>query len=206
VSIAEDLLAPPDTDGRRARRDLNRRAVVEALLELYREGQYDPSSTDIAVRAGLSPRSLFRYFDDVDDLARAAVALAQEQARPLVQLRVTPDHPLDRRIRALAESRANLWDSFGPAARAARMRAPLRPVMAADLAVGRAFLRKQVRDLFGPELAQLGPARASLVAPMLEVACSFETYDQLRSEARLSRARAVASISAALGSLLAPPG
>jgi hypothetical protein len=41
---------------------------------------------------------------------------------------------------------------------------------------------------------------------MLEVACSFETYDQLRSEARLSRARAVASISAALGSLLAPPG
>ena len=51
----------PDTvDGRRVRRDRNRDAVVDALLTLYGEGNLEPGSAEIAERAGLSPRSLFR--------------------------------------------------------------------------------------------------------------------------------------------------
>ena len=52
-------------DGRRARRDRNRVAVVDSLLALYAEGDLNPSTDAIALRAGLSPRSLFRYFDDL---------------------------------------------------------------------------------------------------------------------------------------------
>ncbi|HRE00682.1 MAG TPA: TetR family transcriptional regulator, partial [Ilumatobacteraceae bacterium] len=60
-------------DGRRGRRDRNRDAVVDALLTLYHDGVLEPSADAIAEQAGLSARSLFRYFDDLDDLQRAAV-------------------------------------------------------------------------------------------------------------------------------------
>ena len=40
--------ADPGVDGRTARRDRNRAAVVDALLELYRDGNLRPSSLEIA--------------------------------------------------------------------------------------------------------------------------------------------------------------
>src|ERR1035438_5413311 len=61
------------TDGRQLRRRRNRETVVDALLDLYRDGNLRPSTEEIAARSGLSPRSLFRYFDDVDDLTRTAI-------------------------------------------------------------------------------------------------------------------------------------
>jgi AcrR family transcriptional regulator len=202
VSTVDSLLGPPDTDGRRARRDANRRAVVEALLDLYREGEYEPSSTDIAVRAGLSPRSLFRYFDDVDDLAQAAITLAQERARPLLAIQATVDDPVPVRIEALLESRANLWEAVGPAARASRMRAPTQPVVASNLGKGRSYLRRQLRELFAPELAGLGSERGGSVLAALDVLCSFESYDLLRNDQRHSRQRAVTVLNDALTALL----
>ena len=66
-----------ETDGRRLRRALNREAVVDALLSLYDEGNLRPGTDRIAERAGISPRSLFRYFDD---RLRRLVALYCEPA------------------------------------------------------------------------------------------------------------------------------
>ena len=48
-SLLHDLTSEAG-DGRRARRDRNRDAVVDALLELYHEGRLDPSSDEIATR------------------------------------------------------------------------------------------------------------------------------------------------------------
>ncbi|HQZ33105.1 MAG TPA: TetR family transcriptional regulator, partial [Ilumatobacteraceae bacterium] len=69
-------------DGRHARRDRNRLAVVDAMLLLYAAGNLEPSSDEIAERAGLSPRSLFRYFDDLDDLVRVAISRQYERLLP----------------------------------------------------------------------------------------------------------------------------
>ena len=74
--------APRETDGRRLRRALNREAVVDALLDLYSEGNLRPSTDEIAERAGISPRSLFRYFEDSDDLAGEAVSRQLERVMP----------------------------------------------------------------------------------------------------------------------------
>ena len=71
------------TDGRHARRDRNRLAVVDAILALFSEGNFEPTSDQIAERAGLSPRSLFRYFDDLEDLNRVAIARQFERVRQL---------------------------------------------------------------------------------------------------------------------------
>ena len=79
-----------ETDGRRLRRALNREAVVDALLDLYSEGNLRPSTDEIAERAGISPRSLFRYFRDADDLAGEAVTRQLGRAMPLLAIRNEP--------------------------------------------------------------------------------------------------------------------
>ena len=89
-----------ETDGRRLRRERNRLAVVDALLDLYREGNLRPGTDEIATRAGLSPRSLFRYFDDVDDLTGAAVARQLARARDLLPIAATPGAPFAERVTA----------------------------------------------------------------------------------------------------------
>src|SRR5580698_4366782 len=101
-------------DGRRLRREQNREAVIDALLALFREGDYQPGTARIAARAGLSPRSLFRYFDDVDDLHRAAAARQIRLARPLLDLPVTPDQPTAVKAAAVARARARLFEETGP--------------------------------------------------------------------------------------------
>ena len=110
-----------EVDGRRARREQNRAAVLDALAGLYREGIYSPSTAQIAERAGLSSRSLFRYFDDVDDLNRAAIDQQLARARPLLQLGAEPDDPFATRVEQLVDARLRLYEAIAPAARAARV-------------------------------------------------------------------------------------
>ena len=56
------------TDGRVLRGERNRSAIVEALLALLEEGGAKPSAKEIAERAGVSLRSVFQHFDDMEAL------------------------------------------------------------------------------------------------------------------------------------------
>src|SRR3954465_3340519 len=117
-------------DGRRLRREQNRESVVDALVELFEEGDYTPSSATIAARAGISPRSLFRYFDDVDDLNRAVVQRELDAARPLLELNISTADTPDPKVRGLVAPRLRLRETTAAAARAARLSAHRRPVVA----------------------------------------------------------------------------
>ncbi len=170
---------PAETDGRRLRRALNREAVVDALLDLYREGNLRPGTDLIAERAGLSPRSLFRYFEDTDDLAGEAALRQQIRALPLVVLEVDADADFDERVRVLVEQRFRLFREIGNAALASRLRAPFHPRMAEALAGTRAFLRGQVRTLFSHELEAMDDTRAEAVLAAADLLTGFESYQLL---------------------------
>ncbi len=174
-----DDLARAVPDGRRRRRVQNRLAVVDALLDLYQDGNLRPATDEIAERAGLSPRSLFRYFDDVDDLARAAVSRQQERALPLVPIGVNADAPLRDRAKGLVEQRFRLFEVVGQSAKVWRIRSPFQPVLAEELAQTRAFLRSQLLDLFGTELEAMSGRKAASVVAAAYVLTSFESYQLL---------------------------
>lgn len=178
-------------DGRRLRRDQNRESVLDALVGLFEDGNLQPSSGEIAERAGLSPRSLFRYFDDVDDLNRAAIDRQLALARPLLDPGVTVDDPLAVRIERVVEARVRMFETIAPAARAARVSAPSRHLIAAQLVQGRTYLRDQLRELFGAD-----------ALPAIDVLCSFEAYELLRVDQKLSRPKTVAALTRALTALL----
>ncbi|HEY9557550.1 MAG TPA: TetR/AcrR family transcriptional regulator [Acidimicrobiales bacterium] len=197
--------SPPDasatTDGRSLRRDRNRMAVIDAVLALYDSGNLAPSSDDIAERAGTSVRSVFRYFDDVDDMLRAAIGRQQERLEPLWTLDSFDGLPLDERIERFVAARVRLLDGMGNVGLVARMRAPFQPLIRAELDRVRATMRGQVALVFAPELAALGPDGAAVLA-MLDVTCSWEARDLLRGDQGLSDAAARAAATGAIRRLL----
>jgi AcrR family transcriptional regulator len=198
-------MATTDTtslDGRRLRRDRNRDAVVEALLALHREGNAAPSADEIAARAGISARSLFRYFDDVDALVRAAIAHQQERLAPLFVIDLDPDEPVAARIEAFVAQRVRLLEAMGPVGRLARSVAARQPLVAEELTRIRAGLRAQLASAFAPELATLDPADGASTLAALDVLLSWESYDLLRNDQGLTAMRAADTMAAALRTLL----
>lgn len=186
-------------DGRRLRRTQNREAVLDAMVELFAEGVLQPGTDGIAERAGVSSRSLFRYFDDIDDLNRAAIERQLAAARPLLDVGARPDEPTVVKVERLVAARLRLFEAIAPAARAARVHAHRHQVVAAHMRRSRSYLRHQLRRLFAPELA----ARPA-VLPAVDALCSFETYELLRHDQGLSRAKTTTALTAALLELLAP--
>lgn len=191
------MAASTELDGRRLRRTQNREAVLDALVELFNDGNLTPSSGEIAERAGISPRSLFRYFDDMDDLHRATIERHLAAAQPLLEMAAEPGWPTSDKVDAIVAARAALFEQIGPARRAGRAAAHRRPIVAAQLHEGRTFLRKQAQRLFGPELVDRDD-----VFPAVDALLSFETYDLLRHDQGLSRSVVVASLTTALNTLL----
>ena len=70
-------------DGRNARRVRNRQAVVDATLALLDEGHTDISVDEVVERSGVSKRSIFRYFETLDDLDRAPDVMRSLFADPV---------------------------------------------------------------------------------------------------------------------------
>ena len=194
----------PDGDGRTARRERNREAVVTALLDLYRDGVLTPSADEVAARAGVSARSIFRYFADVDDLASEAVTRHKEHLSPLLVLDLDPDAPLDERIAAFVAARVRVLTGIGEVGRVARIRAIQQPVVARGLAHVRQALRDQVSVVLGPALAYRPDAERRRLLAAADVLCSWEAHDLMRHDQGLSAEATEAAMGLALRRLLAP--
>jgi len=201
--FSHDVGAPVATeDGRHARRERNRLAVVDAMLALYGEGNLDPSSDEIAERAGLSPRSLFRYFDDLDDLVRVSISRQHERLAPMARLDISTDAPLAGRIDRLVTQRLRLFDRIASVGVVSRVRAPFQPLIASELAISRSFLRRQIEQLFSPELAARGKAGGASALAVIDVLTSFEALHLLRDDQHLTRQQIEAALADSITRLL----
>ena len=72
LALAMQEVSETALDGRAARALRTRNRVVDALLDLVDEGDLRPSAADVARRAGVSLRSVFQHFDDLETLFRVA--------------------------------------------------------------------------------------------------------------------------------------
>jgi len=173
---------PPDptVDGRRASRDRNLNAVVDALLDLFAEGNLRPGAAEIAARSGLSRRSVFRYFDDLDALDRIAIERQVARVGHLIELAEPGAGAVASRIDRLIAQRVRLFEAILPAGRVSRLRAPFEPVVADELARSRDLFRRQVERHFADVLRPLPRGERNAALGAAEVLCSFEAYELLR--------------------------
>ncbi|HET6834631.1 MAG TPA: TetR/AcrR family transcriptional regulator [Acidimicrobiales bacterium] len=193
-----------DIDGRHRRAERSRDAVVDALLSLYDDGVVRPGVADIAARAGVSPRSVFRHFADLEGLAEAAIDRQWARVHVLFE---APPHEGDRetRVTALVDQRLRLHGAIIGVARAAAVLSSSSPVVASTLRARRRLLGDQVVALFAPELrARQGQARSELAAA-LEATASLENVEYLRAHAGLGSDRAAGVVRRMLHALLAAP-
>ena len=178
------------SDGRTARRDRNREAVLDAVLDLFADGSMAPVPAEVAERSGVSLRSVYRYFDDMDALVRAAIARNLARMGPFFDLDEPGIGPLAARVERTVAARLRLHDGIAPMARAAGSRAPQNPIIDERLRETRLLLRRQVEEMFAPELATLDAEARHDVVAAVDVLLELDSLDHLRRHRQMSVAEA----------------
>jgi AcrR family transcriptional regulator len=168
-------------DGRRLRSERSRQAVIDALLRLYDEGTIRPSAAEISAASGVSERSVFRHFADLEDLASAAIA---RQVGQVMGFYADPDPADDAtgRIEALVDQRLALHARVGNLARAAAYHAVSSPTIARVVAERRALLRGQVERYLASDLELLPDGRRPGAVVALDQMLSLEALEHVRMQ------------------------
>jgi AcrR family transcriptional regulator len=189
-------------DGRTARSARTRETVVTAVLELVRAGNPRPTAKEIAGRAGISLRSVYVHFDDLDDLFAAAGARQAEEVAHLLYP-VDPSLPPDERVAEVVRQRAAIWEELAPVRRAALSWASSSPTLRqANLRMANRAV-KDIARVFATELDPLDAERRTIVTEALHVAASSGAWEVLRTERRLSVEDAGAVVTESMRAVLA---
>jgi AcrR family transcriptional regulator len=188
----------PAADGRVRRSERSREAIVGALFDLIGGGALQPTAQQVADRAGVGIRSVFRHFTEMETLYRAMDArLEGEAVRLLMEPQTTG--PLAARVRALVRQRMALFERIAPYKRSANL---LR-WRSSFLQERHLRLRRALRDDLRARLPELRRAPADQLEAA-DLVTSFESWDGLRSDRRLSPKRAAAVVERIVLGLLAP--
>lgn len=166
-------------DGRTARRNRNRDAVLDALIELSSEAQGEPTIEAIADRAGVSYRSVYRYFDDRTDLMLAAIGRITGDIWKIFDIEGMGEGTFEERIARLLEVRLAAYHDLASLTRiAVRLRAD-EPAVAEAYDEVRNHLREQLRNQFEPEFSAMSSKERSLALAAVDAMFQFETLDYL---------------------------
>ena len=193
-------------DGRTARRDRNSEAVLDTVHEMFVEGNFTPSVDEVAARSGVSLRSVYRYFEDTEELLRRAIERRVQVVGDLYALDGLGEGTLEDRIHALVDQRLQLYTKLAPTIRAAILRAADSPQIAAQVRTRRDLLADQVAAHFEPELRELERSRRLELVACIDALCSFESMELLRVRAGLSFSRTRRALLSSVTALLATTG
>jgi AcrR family transcriptional regulator len=173
-------------DGRSLRRERNRQDIVDALLGLIENGETEISAALIASKAGLSERSIFRYFDDVNDLYRSVCDLAFSKEIEYALIDDAGVGSLDTKIENFVNQRVRIYTMNEKIAPAARSFAFKNPIIKNQLVVGRKLLRTQIIKHFSEELLVFDKQQQQVAVAIIDSLTTFEYYDMMRSDQRMS--------------------
>lgn len=190
-------------DGRTVRAERTRQALVDALLSLLYEGQLQPTAERIAVRAGVSERSLFQHFADREALYQAVAVQQYERIVPTLE-RIDASMPLPERIEAFVAQRTRLLETVTPVRRAALLLEPESEVVAGWLQNARRQKAREVERVFRPELEAFEQPERGVLLAALVAASAWTAWEALRAHQRLSEDRSRAAVRATLTALLSP--
>jgi TetR/AcrR family transcriptional regulator, regulator of autoinduction and epiphytic fitness len=152
---------------------------VDALLSLLDDGNLRPTARQVAQRAGVSLRSVYVHFDDLDDLFTAAAHQHFERVRDLIER--IPDHgPLESRLDLFTRQRARIHEASAQVRRAAVLQEPFSHALAEVLSLARQLSRAEIELVFGNEIARREGADRTRLVVELDVLSSAATWETLR--------------------------
>jgi AcrR family transcriptional regulator len=189
-------LAFPTSDGRRRRGEDNRARIVAAMLEIIHSGEVAPSAEQVAQRADVGLRTVFRHFQDMDSLYREMSAVIVKELHAAAE---TPFRSQDWRERVveLIARRSWAFEKVGPFLRASAVFRYRSKFLDADNADFAGRLRAILKAQLPPEVA-----RDQLKVEVLDLLLGFEAWSRLRREQGLTPKRAREVLEAAVRRLL----
>lgn len=180
-------------DGRKARKTRNKNKALSAFLELVERQRGLPTAEEIAEEAGVSRRSIFRYFESLDQLVVAAYNYQVEKLQSKFPPPALPDNREEcwERIPALIDHLSSIYEDTASIREALAVKG-LPPEVQDKINDLRSHsLRERLADYFQSYLNQLGEESARInILYALEVSLSSESWDYLRGPCGLSRKQA----------------
>ena len=171
-------------DGRTARAQRTRAAIVDAHLGLLARGDLKPTGERIADAAGVSLRTLWTSFKDMETLFAAAGQRLIERQLDVFQP-IDPALPLSERVEAFCRQRARMLEILTPAARAAVLYEPFSAALRRNRTIELGRVRDEIVVLFGAELAAAGDGAEELLHA-LHVTSTFASWNVLRDNLGLT--------------------
>lgn len=183
-------------DGRAERSRRSRERLIEALIELVEAGHLAPTGQEVADRAGMNLRTVFRHFEDMEALyaaihERLAPSLHDELYEP------PPEGSLAERRGAFVRRRMRIYERIAPFQRSEALQRWNSPQLAGLHAEFVTRMRADLRACL-PEVASLEPPLRHAV----EALTAFESWQRLREEQGLGPRQAAEAVRAALERLL----
>ncbi len=187
-------------DGRVQRSIRSRQRILDAMVELVQKGELQPTGQQVADRAGVGLRTVFRHFEDMETLYSELRERIERELRPQVES-PPAEGSFDVRLRGFARGRAKAFERMAMFQRSERIQRWRSPVLRD---AHTSFLREERAHLLAsfPELCD-APAE---LRHAIEVVSGFEFWDLLRSDQGLGAARAEDTLRETLRTLLLVAG
>lgn len=192
---------PGHTDGRIARGIRSRRAIVESHTELVREGVLRPTAQMVADRAGVSVRTIWTNFSDLEALLQATSERWLELDAAMWEP-VDPTLPMAERIEVFCARRAARMDHISPAARSSLLGEPFSDALMDSRRQHIARLKADLQHTFGPELGE-PCAEHGGVYDELYVIAAWPVWMMLLDDLDLDREKALEATTDAFRRVLA---
>jgi AcrR family transcriptional regulator len=172
-------------DGRRLRSERTKQLIMEAYIELLREKPQIPTAAQIADRAGISTRSIFERFADLQGLSLATVdyAFAMGEAQAIAR-NVDGDRPM--RIRSYVETRAQTCERWLPVWRVVVANQGKLEELRGRVRFIRQAIVKRIELMYRPELEVLSTEERQDLLIALESLIDFESWGRMRELHELS--------------------
>jgi AcrR family transcriptional regulator len=172
-------------DGRRLRSERTKQSIMEAYIELLREKPEVPTAAQIAARAGISTRSIFERFVDLQGLSLATVdhAFAMGEAQAIAR-NVDGDRPT--RLRSHVETRAQTCERWLPVWRVVVANQGKLEELRDRVRFIRLAIVKRMELMYRPELETLSAEERRDLLIALESLIDFESWGRMRETHGLS--------------------
>lgn len=180
--------AAPKPDGRRERSADSRRRILAAMVDLIESGLPSPTAEAVAARAGVSLRTVFRHFEEMENLHLEIAALVFERVRPIL------DRPFEVRtwphiLHEAIARRAEFFETISPFKTAIDVHRHRSRAIAAQ----HRRITSMSRDLLA---ASMPPAVVAdrETFELLNLLLSVETWQRLREQQGMTVAEATAAV------------
>ena len=194
LATVETAAAAEEPDGRRRRSQDSRARIVAAMLELIHGGEITPVAEQVAERAKVGLRTVFRHFDDMDSLYGEMSHVIEAEVLEVVH-RPFKGTTWQARVLELVERRGQAFERIAPYKRASdanRHRSRFLAERHAELTtVSREILRQQIPAQLARELFEA-----------IDLLLSYEAWSRLRNEQSLTPRRAREVLEGAVSRLL----